>query len=92
MGLWDTVEFAHMALRLVPEILNPVDVILLVGEQLRVVDPEVMEVRHIKHVVAPPTVRIDDAVRHDLARHDREQSCRRRIGNYLRVNLPTTLK
>ena len=50
MGLWDTVEFAHMALRLVPEILDPIDVVLLVGEQLRVVDPEVMEVRHIKHV------------------------------------------
>jgi hypothetical protein len=53
MGLWDTVEFAHMALRLVPEILDPVDMVLLVGEQLRVVDPEVMEVRHIKHVGSP---------------------------------------
>ena len=72
MGLWDTVEFAHMTLRLVPKILNPVDVVWLVGEQLRMVDSEVMEVRHIQHVVASPTVRVDDAVRHDLARHDRE--------------------
>ncbi len=51
-----------MTLRLVPEILNPVDVVLLVGEQLRMVHSEVMEVRHIQHVVAPPTVRVDDSV------------------------------
>jgi hypothetical protein len=56
------------------------------------VDPEVMEVRHIKHVVASSTIAIDNAVRHNLVRHDREQSCRRRIGNGLRVNLPTTLE
>ena len=44
MGLWDTVEFAHMALRLVPEILDPVDVIFLVGKELRVIDPKVFEI------------------------------------------------
>ena len=92
MGLWDTVEFAHMALRLVPEILDPVDVVLLVGEQLRVVDPEVMEVRHIKHVVASSIIAIDNATSHSLVCHDREQSCRRPIGNDLRANLPTTLE
>jgi len=32
MSPWDTVEFAHLALRLAPEILNPSDVVLLVGE------------------------------------------------------------
>ena len=32
MSSWGTVEFAHMALRLVPEILNPVDVVFLVGK------------------------------------------------------------
>jgi hypothetical protein len=30
MSPWDTVEFAHMARRLLPEILYPVDVVLLV--------------------------------------------------------------
>jgi hypothetical protein len=54
------------------------------------VDPEAMEVRHIKHVVASSTIAIDDDTRHSLVCHDREQSCRRRIGNDLRVNLPTT--
>jgi hypothetical protein len=32
MSPWNTLEFAHMALRLAPEILNPADVVLLVGK------------------------------------------------------------
>jgi hypothetical protein len=50
MFLWDTVEFTHMALRLVPKILNPVDMILLVCKELGMVDPEMLKVRHIKWV------------------------------------------
>jgi hypothetical protein len=56
MGLWNTVEFAHMVLRLVPKILDPVDGVLLVGEQLQMVNPEVVKVGHILHVIAPPTI------------------------------------
>ena len=92
MGLGNTVEFAHMALGLVPEILDAVDVILLVGEQFRMVDPEVMKVRHVEHIVPSPAVRVDDAVRHDLARHDREQGRRGCVRDDLRVNLPAALK
>jgi hypothetical protein len=32
MSPWNTLEFAHMARRLAPEILNPDDVVLLVGK------------------------------------------------------------
>jgi aconitase A len=77
-----------MALRLVPEILNPVDVVLLVGEQLRMVDSEVMEVRHIQHVVAPPTVRVDDAVRHVLGQSAMLQFMQTGLD---RVAVPTTI-
>ena len=56
------------------------------------VDPEVMEVRHIKNGIAPPTISIDDAVRHSLVRHDQVQRCRQRIGNDLNVSLPATLE
>jgi hypothetical protein len=31
MSPWNTVEFAHIALRLTPEIFNPADTVLLVG-------------------------------------------------------------
>ena len=41
--LWDTIKFAHMALCLVPEILNPIDMVLAVCKQLRVVDSKVPE-------------------------------------------------
>jgi len=34
MHLWDTVEFAHVTLGLVPEVLDPIDVILTVGKEL----------------------------------------------------------
>ena len=44
MRLGNTVEFTHVALGLVPEILNAIDVIVAVCEELRMVDTEVMEV------------------------------------------------
>ena len=56
MGLGNTVEFAHMTLRLVPKILNPVDVVLLVCKEFGMVDPEMFEVRYIKDVVASPAI------------------------------------
>ena len=92
MHLRNAVKFTHMALRLVPEILNTVDVIPVLGKELRVVDPEVFEVRHIQHIVAPPAVRIDDAVGHHLALNDRYQCGRGSVWNDLGVDLPAPLK
>ena len=74
MSLWDTVEFAHMALRLVPKVLNPVDVVLLVCKEFGVVDSKVLEVRNIQYVVGFPAVPINNAVRDDLAFDNRDQS------------------
>ena len=56
MLLRNTIEFAHMALGLVPEILDPIDVVLLVGKEFRVVDAEMLEIRHIQHVIATPAI------------------------------------
>ena len=44
MGLRDSVEFAHLALRLVPEVLDAVDMVLLVCKEFGVIDPEVMKI------------------------------------------------
>ena len=74
MSLWDTVEFAHVALRLVPKVLNPVDVVLLVCKEFGVVDSKVLEVRNIQYVVGFPAVPINNAVRDDLAFDNRDQS------------------
>jgi hypothetical protein len=44
MGLRNTVEFTHMTLRLVPEIIDSVDMSLVVCIEFGVVDPEVMKI------------------------------------------------
>ena len=73
MSLRNIVEFAHVALGLVPKILNPVSVILLVCKELGMVDPKVMEIRDMQHVVAAPAIRINNAVRNDFAFDDWQQ-------------------
>ena len=44
---WDAIEAPQMPLRLVPEILNSIDMIGLVGKQLWMVDTHVMELGNI---------------------------------------------
>ena len=70
MRLGNTVEFAHMTLGLVPEILNSIDVICFVCKQFGMVDTEVLEVRNIQYIISSPAVRIDDAVWHNLTLND----------------------
>ncbi len=81
-----------MALRLVPEILNAIDVIMPVCKQLTMVDSVVPEIRHIQCIVAAPGVRIHDAVRYDLVLHNIHQGVRSSIGYDLRINLATALQ
>ena len=73
MRLGNTVEFTHVALDLIPEIINAIDVIVAVCEELRMVDTEVMVARHIKHIIAAPAVGINDAIRDHLALYDGDQ-------------------
>ena len=73
MGLRNTVEFAHMTLRLVPEILDTVDMSLVVCKEFGMVDPEVMKILYIQDVVTFPTVRINDAVRNHFTFDDWQQ-------------------
>ena len=63
MRLGNTIEFTHVALGLVPKILDAIDVIVAVCEELRMVDAEVMDVRHIQNIIAEPAVGINDAIR-----------------------------
>jgi len=61
-----------MTLRLVPIVLDSVDMIVLVSKELRVIDAIMFKCRDVRHVVAAPAVRIDDAVRLHLALNDGE--------------------
>jgi len=53
MLLWDTVEFAHVTLGLVPQVLNAIDVIMAISEKLGMVVPKVVKVRHILQLYQP---------------------------------------
>ena len=65
-----------MTFRLVPEVLDSVDVIGVVGEQFGVVDPNVMELRDIQHVISAEAVGIDDRIRPHFVSNDREKRIR----------------
>ena len=78
-----------MAFRQLPEGLDPVDVILLVSEDLRVVDPVMMEVGDIERVVSPELVHIDDAVGPHVFPNDRQQGLCLGVWNDRRVCLNT---
>ena len=68
MSLRNTVEFAHVPLGLVPKILNPVDVILLVSKEFGIVDPKVMEIRYVQHIVTAPAKGVFAIQLHAMAR------------------------
>ena len=90
--LGNAVEPSEVALSLVPEVLDPVDVVVLVSKQLRVVDAGVMEVRHVKRVIAPEAIRVDDAVGQDHALHDGQKCVGAGIGYHHCVDPTSTLE
>ena len=92
MLLGDTVKFAHVTLGLVPEILDPVDVVVSICKQDRMVDAVVLERADIERIVASPAIRIDNAVGYNFALNYGHQSIALGIRNDTRVNLPTPLK
>ncbi len=60
MRCWNTIEFPHVALCLVPDVFDAIDVVMTVRKELGMVNPEVVEARNIQRVVALPAVGVDD--------------------------------
>ena len=79
MGLWSPIELSQMTLRLIPKILNAVDVVMPVSKQHAVVDAAVLELGHIKRIVAAPAVRVNNAVWPCFLLYDRQQGLALRI-------------
>ena len=77
MGALDAVEFTHVALRPVPEVLDFIDMIALIDKVFAVVDPAGMEVRHIRSVVGAKAIRMD----HGVWLHVLVNDGRRRLGS-----------
>ena len=68
--LWNAVVAPEMTFRLVPEVLDTVDVVAVLGEELGAIDADVVEVRDIECVVSLEAVCVDNAVGFDFAFND----------------------
>ena len=84
----DTVKFAQVALGLVPEVLDAVDVVFPGGKELGVIDPQMAEAGNIQGIVAGEGITIDDGVRHDPLLQDGQQGRRLGVGDDHRIDLP----
>ncbi len=51
--LGDAVVTSQMPFGLVPEVLDPVDVVGIIGKQFRMVYPHVVELGNVQHVIGP---------------------------------------
>ena len=91
MLLWNTIKFAHVALGLVPEILDAINVIMLGREQLGMVDAVMLEIANIEHIIAAPAVRIDDTIWNHFALDDGYQRIAFSIRDNLRIHTATAL-
>ena len=57
---WDTVEAAHMALGLIPEVFDAIDMVCLAfDEAFGMIDPVMMKFRNIKHIVTVIAIKVD---------------------------------
>ena len=67
----DAIETAQVPFGLVPEILDPVDMVAVFRKGFRVIDPHMVELGNIQGVIAGEAICIDDAVRLDGLPDDR---------------------
>ena len=66
--LIDSIILSECSFRLIPEVLNAIDVIVFTASELfRVIDSEMFKLAHIQCIVTSIAIRINKAVRLDLA-------------------------
>ena len=92
LGFWYSVVAAHMSLRLVPKVLNAVDMAFLFDECFRMIDADVVELRDIQHIVGSETVGVDNAVRLDAIPNNSQQSLCLSILDHHGIHLTATLE
>ena len=76
MLLRDAVIASQVPLCLVPEVLDAVDMIPVLCEQFGVVDPDVLELGDVQHVIGPKAIGVDDGVWPHLVPYDGEKRVR----------------
>lgn len=88
----DSIEVPHVALCLVPEILDAVELVGLVCEELEMIDADVMKFGDIKHIITAERIRIDDGIGPDFVPDDGKKRCRRDIRDDRDVNAAVSLQ
>lgn len=90
--LGNAIVAPQMPLRLVPEVLDSVDVIDIVSKQFGVVDPHVMELRDAQHVISSEAVCTDYGVGPYLVPDDRKKHAGPGIRDDDGMNLAASLQ
>ena len=75
-----------------PEIFDSINVIVLVGEELEMVDPHVMKVDHVESIVGPERIGVNNAVRCHFFLDDRQHGFRSCVGYNGSETLATPLE
>ena len=70
MGFRDAVVSSEMAFRLVPKVLDAIDVVSVDRKNLRMIDAMVVELRDVEDVIGPEVVGVDDAIRQNTLSHN----------------------
>ena len=89
--LLDAVKFTHVALGLVPEILDTIDVIMLIGKQLEVSDTVMPELGDIQRIVARQRIGIHHTFGDHFFLNDGQQRLGFGVGNNRRIDFATAL-
>jgi len=70
--LIDSIILSECSFRLIPEVLNAIDVIVFTASELfRVIDSEMFKLAHIQCIVTSIAIRINKAVRLDFTLNNR---------------------
>lgn len=89
----DAVVLAQVPFGLIPEVLDAVDVSPVPRRKgLGMIDPVMLETRHIQDVVAAKRVGVDDRVQFHVVLHDRQQRQCLGVRNHRGVDLAATLE
>ena len=90
---WDAIELSQMTFCLAPEVLNAIDVVAFRGsKRLGVINADMVISLHVKTVVTPKRIGVNDAVRRDAFPDDGHQRLCFGILNDLRIDLPSALQ
>ena len=72
----NAIEFTQMTFCLVLLNFDPVDILAVLHESFVVIDPLILKLQNVKHIVRRKQIDIHDAVQMKLTRHDEHQCFR----------------